>query len=327
MIALGLELQRRGHEAVIATSEPTTPHKITTAGLGFPPDPPGHHARSDKDLLRRTMHERLGPEHVIRRHDGAGRARHLRGSERGGAWRRPARWRRTGLYAARLSSPRSRRFRGSASRTGAAVFMSVHDPPVLPQAPRLARHCSNLEAGVCSLVMLSRSGRPGTGASRCYRMRAELGLPRGLEPALRARQHAAEALLGMFSPIVGAATAGLATECAGHRIRILRSSRGDARCSTAFLDAGEPRLSSRSDRPRSSIPASTTATASRRARRLGGEPCCSSGRNRRRAASDGPADRGRALRAVLGIVPRVAAVVHQGGIGTTGRPCAPAGRC
>ena len=65
MVALALELQRRGHTPVVATSEYYR-EKIAGTGVAF------HAARpnltpDDKGLLRAVMDEHGGPEYVIRR--------------------------------------------------------------------------------------------------------------------------------------------------------------------------------------------------------------------------------------------------------------------
>lgn len=64
MIALGLELQRRGHAAAIVTSEYHR-ERITKTGLGFYPAAPDLRP-DDKALIRATMDERRGPEEVVR---------------------------------------------------------------------------------------------------------------------------------------------------------------------------------------------------------------------------------------------------------------------
>jgi UDP:flavonoid glycosyltransferase YjiC (YdhE family) len=64
VIALGLELQRRGHVAAIVTSEYHR-ERITKTGLGFHPAAPDLRP-DDKALIRATMDERRGPEEVVR---------------------------------------------------------------------------------------------------------------------------------------------------------------------------------------------------------------------------------------------------------------------
>jgi UDP:flavonoid glycosyltransferase YjiC (YdhE family) len=64
VIALGLELQRRGHAAAIVTSEYHR-ERITKTGLGFYPAAPDLRP-DDKALIRATMDERKGPEAVVR---------------------------------------------------------------------------------------------------------------------------------------------------------------------------------------------------------------------------------------------------------------------
>ena len=65
MVALALELQRRGHTPVIATSE-SYREKIAATGVAFHASRPNI-TPDDKDLLRAAMDEHGGPEYVIRR--------------------------------------------------------------------------------------------------------------------------------------------------------------------------------------------------------------------------------------------------------------------
>ena len=65
MVALALELQRRGHTPVIATSE-SYREKILATGVAFHATRPNL-TPDDKELLRAVMDERGGPEYVIRR--------------------------------------------------------------------------------------------------------------------------------------------------------------------------------------------------------------------------------------------------------------------
>ena len=64
IIALGLELQRRGHAAAIVTSEYHR-ERIARTGLGFHPAAPDLRP-DDKALIRATMDEARGPEEVVR---------------------------------------------------------------------------------------------------------------------------------------------------------------------------------------------------------------------------------------------------------------------
>jgi UDP:flavonoid glycosyltransferase YjiC (YdhE family) len=64
MIALGLELKRRGHDAVINTW-PGYAERIEALGLGFHPLRPNVD-QDDRDLVARAMDSRKGPEVVIR---------------------------------------------------------------------------------------------------------------------------------------------------------------------------------------------------------------------------------------------------------------------
>ncbi len=63
-MAIGLELQARGHEATLATSNFYRP-KIEQAGLKFAPMGP-HLEHGNLELMRRVMDQKRGPEFLIR---------------------------------------------------------------------------------------------------------------------------------------------------------------------------------------------------------------------------------------------------------------------
>jgi UDP:flavonoid glycosyltransferase YjiC (YdhE family) len=199
MIALGLELQRRGHDPVVATA-PFYRGKITGTGLRFHAIRPDL-SPDDKDLLRAAMHERRGPEHIVRRvmlpairetfAD-------LREAVRGAALLVGADL----VYAAPLVAEVAR-IPWVAVTLAPLTFLSAHDPPVLPQAPWLAGLARVSPAAYGRVVTFGRWATRGWGEP-VYRLRRELGLARGPEPLFGAREEAA-ALLGMFSPLVGEA--------------------------------------------------------------------------------------------------------------------------
>ena len=64
MIALGLELIRRGHEAVLNSLEGYR-ETVNSLGLGFEPLRP-EVEDEDQELIRRLVDARTGPETVIR---------------------------------------------------------------------------------------------------------------------------------------------------------------------------------------------------------------------------------------------------------------------
>ncbi len=64
-LALGLELKKRNHQVVVATSE-FYRQKIASTGLGFQPIGPETISPEDPELLRNIMDSRNGPENLLR---------------------------------------------------------------------------------------------------------------------------------------------------------------------------------------------------------------------------------------------------------------------
>jgi UDP:flavonoid glycosyltransferase YjiC (YdhE family) len=198
MVALALELQRRGHVPVIATSG-YYGEKIASAGVAFHAIRPNL-TPDDKDLLRAVMDERGGPEHVIRRlmvpavremyadlMDAVSGADLLVSAE---------------LVFAADSVAEVARLPWAVATLAPLSFMSRHDPPILIQAPWLTKIAAFSRPLYASLVSLSQWGiRHWTEPVR--QMRRDLGLDPGPGGIFGPREKA-QAILAMFSPLVGA---------------------------------------------------------------------------------------------------------------------------
>jgi UDP:flavonoid glycosyltransferase YjiC (YdhE family) len=76
-------------------------------------------------------------------------------------------------------------------------FFSAHDPPVLPQVPALY-HLQRRSVRLSRLLYRVASSRMQKMMAPVYRLRAELGLPRGAQPLL-AGQHSPAMVLALFS--------------------------------------------------------------------------------------------------------------------------------
>ena len=171
MVALALELQRRGHTPVIATSE-SYREKIVSTGVAFHATRPNL-TPDDKDLLRAVMDERGGPEHVIRRlmvpavremyadlMDAAHGADLMVSAE---------------LVFAADSVAEKTGIPWIVATLAPLSFMSRYDPPILIQAPWLGRIAAFSKPLYAWLVALSQWGiRHWTEPVR--QMRRDLGL-------------------------------------------------------------------------------------------------------------------------------------------------------
>ena len=311
MVALALELQRRGHTPVIATSE-SYREKIVATGVAF------HAARpnltpDDKELLRAVMDERGGPEYVIRR------------------LMVPA---VRDMYADLMEAARGADLLISAELTFAAdsvaekagipwivatlaplSFMSRYDPPVLIQAPWLTGIAALSKPLYASLVSLSQWGiRHWTEPVR--QMRRDLGLVPGPAGLFGPRQHAA-ALLAMFSPVIGKPQPDWPSNTRQTGFAFYDRHEPMPAALAAFLDAGDPPIvftlgSAAVFDPGEFYRHSAEAAKSigRRAVLLVGPepPSLPPYDDRIAVAPYAPFSE---------LFPRAAAVVHQGGIGTT----------
>jgi len=197
-IAIALGLNARGHEAVLATSG-FYRGKVEALGIGFQavrPDKPDLDA--NPGLMRRIMDRRQGTECVIRElimpalrvsyedtlaaADGADLlvSHTLTFTTRLVAEKKGIPWASTMLQP--------------------IGFLSIHDPPVLPLAPILAKF--RFLGPVFHRLLFSlgkRRVRPW--CEPWHRLRAEVGLPPTAEQPLFEGQHAPSLVLALFSKV------------------------------------------------------------------------------------------------------------------------------
>ena len=311
MVALALELQRRGHVPVIATSE-YYGEKITSTGVAFHAIRPNL-TPDDKNLLRAVMDERGGPEHVIRRlmvpavremyadlMDAVDGADLLVSAE---------------LVFAADSIAELARIPWVVATLAPLSFMSRHDPPILIQAPWLTRIAAFSKPLYASLVRLSQWGiRHWTEPVR--QMRRDLGLDPGPAGIFGPREKA-EAILAMFSPLVGAPQPDWPANARVTGFAYYDRHEPMAATLQAFLDAGDPPIvftlgSAAVFDPGEFYRASAAAARAlgRRAVLLvGPEPPSVPPSNHEVAVAP--------YAPFSELFPRAAAIVHQAGIGTT----------
>ncbi|MBL8796741.1 MAG: glycosyltransferase family 1 protein [Planctomycetia bacterium] len=316
-IALALGLQARGHRAVIATSGFYRP-KVEALGIGFAsvrPDKPDTDA--DPDLMRRIMDQRQGTETVIcellmpvlrQSYDdmlaAAEGADLLVGHPLTYTTRLVAE-KRGLLWASTLLQP--------------IGFLSAYDPPVLPPAPFL-EHLRFL--GPVFHRMLFGVGKWSVRAwsAPWHRLRAELGLPAIPDSPLFEGQHAPGLVLAMFSPLFAPKQRDWPPQTAVTGFAFYDHD-GEAELSSElqrFLDAGPPpivfTLGSSAVMDAGSFYEHSAAAAKLLGRRsvllVGKET-----NNRPAALPEGAIAVDYAPYSKL--FPRAAAIVHQGGVGTT----------
>jgi rhamnosyltransferase subunit B len=194
-------------------------------------------------------------------------------------------------------------------------FFSRHDPPVLMATPwleRLAAFSKPLYAGI---VRFAQRTTRDWGAP-VFQLREDLGLGRGLEPMFEARRNA-DAILAMFSAVVGKPQIDWPTNAriTGFAFYDHHEPMPDAL--SEFLASGSPpivfTLGSAAVFDPGTFYRESTEAAARLGRRavllVGPDPArVSVPSDTRTVASYAP---------YSALFPRAAAIVHQGGIGTT----------
>ena len=311
MLATALELQRRGHHPILATSA-SYREKINTAGVEFQAIRPDL-SPDDKPLLRAVMDEHRGPEHLVRRvmmpeirrtcDDLLALARNadlLVTSELVFVGQTVADLTHTPWIAVTLA-PLS--------------FFSRYDPPILLQDRWVGALAAWSKPTYSRLVRFSQWAIQHW-ANPVGRLRREHGLPSGSRGLFGARAEAA-AILAMFSPSIGAAQPDWPGNVHLTGFAFYDRHEPMPPALTDFLSAGDPpivfTLGSAAVYDPGSFFRDSAAAARAVGRRavllVGAEPQILP------AASDRVAIAAYAPYSEL--FPRCAAVVHQGGIGTT----------
>jgi rhamnosyltransferase subunit B len=311
MLATALELQRRGHQPVLATSE-SYREKLTAAGVEFQAIRPDL-SPDDKPLLRAVMDEHDGPKYLIRRvmmpriqqtFDD------LLALTRGADLLVTSELVFVGQTVAELA-----RKPWIVVTLAPLSFFSRYDPPILLQDRWLAALVRFSMPMYVRLVQFSQwSIRHWSDPVR--RLRREHGLTGGRRGVFGPRVDAA-AIIAMFSPSIGAPQPDWPANVHLTGFAFYDHHEPMPASLSEFLDAGEPpivfTLGSAAVYHPGSFYRDSAAAAARIGRRavllVGTEP------HDLPTASDRVAVAAYAPYSEL--FPRCAAVVHQGGIGTT----------
>jgi MGT family glycosyltransferase len=200
-IAVGLELLARGHRIVIATS-PAYREKIEATGLGFHPIRPDiAPPEEDPETVIRAMDLRTGGEFIIKEMF----SNHVRETYED---------LREATRDADLLVTHILTFAGPLlvektgipwiSATLAPIsFFSPYDPPVPPQAPAAGKVLRVSPLIARAAITLARR-MTNKWVEPVYRLRSELGLPRGGHPIFEG-QHSPSLVLALFSKVLGEA--------------------------------------------------------------------------------------------------------------------------
>ena len=316
-IAVALGLRTRGHEAVIATSG-CYRQKIESLGIGFRalrPDFPDPSVVTD--LMRRVMDQRTGSEYVVRElmmpvvresYEDT-----LVAAEGADVLVSHMLTFTTRLVAEKKGIP------WASTMLQPFCFLSAHDPPVLAPAPFLAK-LRFLGPGFHRLLHSLGKWTIRSWSEPWHRLRAELGLPPTSANPLIEGQHSPSLVLAMFSKLLGDKQPDWPrqTVITGFPLYDQDGEGGMPAELVRFLDSGPPPLvftlgSSAVADAGAFYHHSVTAAKllSRRAVLLVGKDA----RNRPGSLPDGLVAFDYAPYSEL--FPRAAAIVHQGGVGTT----------
>ncbi len=195
-MGLALELQRRGHDPVIATS-PIYRQKIKAEGIAFRairPDLP----RIDRELMRKVFDRRKGTEFIFRQI----LMPHLRDSYQdlaAVAGNPDVLITHPVAFAGPLLA-RVRSIPWISTVLAPASFMSTHDPPAFAGLP-FPEHVAKLGRGFHRILYVAAEHLSGAWLGPYRQLEAELGLKPGANPIF-AGQHSPRLVLGLFSPVL-----------------------------------------------------------------------------------------------------------------------------
>ena len=200
-VAIALELKSRGHQPVIATSE-VYREKMDVAGIEFVPIRPDMPSYDEPDELTKLsadlIDQKTGTEKVMELFTGSLREVYddLNAAVEGADL--------LVTHLLPLVGPIVAQKRGLpwVSTVLAPIsFFSAYEPPVAPQMPSLY-HFVKLSPVLGRLFRRVAKFRMDQMLKAVYQLRAELGMPHGEQPLLDG-QHSPKRVLALFSPVIG----------------------------------------------------------------------------------------------------------------------------
>ena len=322
-VAIALELKARGHTPIIATSE-VYREKMDALSIDFqsvrPPMPSYDDAEEIGKVIEGVMDPRVGGEKVMQMI-----LPHLRDiyEDLDTA---------TEGVDLLLTHPlpllgpivaQKKRLRWVSSILAPASFLSVYDPVVPPQWPWLYK-LMRLSPWVGRAVMALAAIKLDKILQPVYEVRAELGLPRGKQPIL-AGQHSPTCVLALFSKLLAAPQPDWPdnTVVTGFPFYDRRDFFGESSIAKEvleFLDAGEPPIVFTLGSSAFWVARNFYRDSVEAAQALGKRALLLIGHSRNLPAETLPAGVAAFEYAPYSeVLPRACAIVHQGGVGTTGQ--------
>ncbi len=313
-LALGVELARRGHRPVVATSESFRPH-VLAAGLAFYPIRAVTTETASTELIRRVFNGRKGVEFIIRRLIlpalRTAFADTLQAAEGADLLIAHPLTLATRLVAETRGIP------WISTQLAPTGMLSAYDPPVLPGLAWMHR----LRPSPASYRLFFKLAERGTHRwFGLYRqMQAELGLPDGGNP-LFAGGHAPGGELALFSPLLAAPQPDWPPQTLATGFAFFEQPGTPSPDLVRFLAAGAPpvvfTLGSSAVMDAGNFFRESALAARRlgvRALLLGAQSTIFGGD----AAPDPDAVLACPYASYAQVFPASAAIVHQGGVGTT----------
>jgi UDP:flavonoid glycosyltransferase YjiC (YdhE family) len=202
-------------------------------------------------------------------------------------------------------------------------FFSAHDPPVLPQLPALY-HLQRRSVALSRLLFRIGSYKLEKLMKPVYRLRAELGLPRGKQPLL-AGQHSPTRVLALFSSVMAKPQPDWPpnTRVTGFAFYDRRDFFGETEMQPElqkFLDAGPPPVVFTLGSSAFWVARDFYRDSIKAAQALGQRALLLIGHKRNLPNEPLPKGMAAFEYAPFGeLLPRAQAIVHQGGVGTTGQ--------
>ena len=322
-VAIALELKARGHNPVIATAE-VYREKMDAIGIEFFPVRPDMPSYDQPDEITKLADDLIqakgGTEKVIELFtlnlqevyedlDAAVEGADL-----------------LLTHTLPLVGPIVAQKRGllwASSILAPITFFSAYEPPVPPQIPAL-HHLLKLSPILGRLFYRAAVLRLENIMKPVYSLRAELGLPRGEQPLLRG-QHSPHMVLALFSSVLGAPQPDWPpnTRVTGFPFYDRRDYFGENEMQSElskFLDDGPPPIVFTLGSSAFWVAKDFYLDSIKAAQALGQRALLLIGHERNRP--EGPLPEGVAAfeYAPFGeVLPRALAIVHQGGVGTTGQ--------
>jgi UDP:flavonoid glycosyltransferase YjiC (YdhE family) len=320
-LAIGLGLAARGHSVTIATSE-IYRAKVERTGLGFAPMGP-HFESLSPEWMREAMDARKGPEFLIRHvlYPAAPAAyREVMAALRGAdaVVTHPI------AFASQIAAEKSG-LPWVSTVTAPLSFLSRYDPSVLAPAPFLKK-LRGLGLGANGFILKLGRAQTKRWMKPITQFRASLNMPPGQDPLFEG-QHSPQRVLALFSRVLAEPQPDWPRQTRVTGFPFYDQAEHGQQLDpelARFLDAGSPPIVFTLGSSAVFDPGTFYQESLAAVKRLGRRAALLAGPN----AIRGPLPPGTVVFAYAPyskIMPRAAAVVHQGGAGTCGQALA-AGR-